>query len=115
MIPPQASVAASTPLIPHLANREVLVRFPNNHAYLDRQGKPQPVEWIAVDFDWLRPYAVAFRRDRGALRSSLGQLRELQGTYGVQRVLDGVVVLQLHRPDQPDAHQELARITGMAP
>jgi len=30
-IPADATVAASTPLVPHLAQREVLVRFPQRH------------------------------------------------------------------------------------
>jgi hypothetical protein len=38
VIPPGASVAASTPLIPHLADREVLVRFPQC------SGHPEPPE-----------------------------------------------------------------------
>ena len=41
VIPPQASVAANTPLVPLLARRELLVRFPVNTGYLDRMVRPE--------------------------------------------------------------------------
>ena len=49
VIPADASVAANTPLVPLLARREALVRFPFTTGYLDRSGLPQEVDWIAVD------------------------------------------------------------------
>ena len=93
-LPPQATVAASTPLIPPLAQRPVLVRFPEHIAYQDRRGQEWPVDWIVVDLDWMRRYAVAFPKERRALRASLKVLPELQSRYGVRAVDDGVVVLQ---------------------
>jgi uncharacterized membrane protein len=109
-IPAGASVAASTPLIPPLARREVLVRFPDNQAYLDRRGQPRPVDWIAVDLDWLRRYGVAFPRDRRALRKSLQRLEAMQPPYAVRRVEDGVVLLQRGGTVDPDA---AARLGGL--
>lgn len=109
-IPRGASVAASTPLIPHLADRAVLVRFPNDRTYLDRRGQAQQVDWIAVDLDWLERYAVAFRSDRALLSRSLSAVHNLQGSYGVQRVLDGVVVLQRHGPPHVVAQQQLSTL-----
>ncbi|MFM7393098.1 MAG: DUF2079 domain-containing protein [Cyanobium sp.] len=78
-----ASVSATTPLVPHLAQREVLVRFPDGVTYLDRTGQARQVDWIAVDLDW-------FRR------------------YGVQTVRDGVAILQRGRADNPAARRALA-------
>ena len=102
-VPPQASVAASTPLIPPLALRPVLVRFPDHHQVQDRAGRAFPVDWIAVDLDWMRRYAVAFRKERRALRASLRELDALQKEYGIRRVEDGVVLLQRGRADDPEA------------
>lgn len=104
-VPPQASVAASTPLIPSLAMRPVLVRFPEHHQVQDRAGRIMPVEWIAVDLDWMRRYAVAFRKERRALRASLREIDGLRGRYGLQRVEDGVVLLQRGRADDSEALQ----------
>jgi uncharacterized membrane protein len=109
-IPPQASVAANTPLVPHLARREVLVRFPNGTQYLDRKRQATSVDWIAVDLDWLERYQVAFPTDREALRNSIVLLRELAGSYGVQAVADGVVLLEKGRPDDPRARARLDRL-----
>ncbi len=108
LIPAGASVAASTPLVPHLAQREVLVRFPDGVTYRDRTGQERQVEWIAVDLDWFQRYGVAFRRDQRALERSQEQLRELTGRYGVQTVRDGVAILQRGRSDNPAARQALA-------
>ena len=61
MIPGEATAAANTPLVPLLARREVLVRFPFSAAYLDRRGDDHPVDWVAVDLQLLERYGVAFR------------------------------------------------------
>ena len=97
-IPADASVAASTPLIPHLAARQAIVRFPNGLRYKDRDGGIHAVEWIAVDTDYQQRYGKAFAAERKALRKSIRLLDELQGGYGVQVVSDGVVILKRDSP-----------------
>ena len=94
-IPAEASVAASNQLIPHLAARQVIVRFPDHTAYQNRLGQVLPVEWIAVDLNHQLRYATAFPQEEKALRRSLKLLKALpaQG-YTVQTVSDGVVLLQ---------------------
>ena len=94
VIPADGSVAANTPLVPLLAQRQALVRFPFNTAYLDRQGEAQDVEWIAVDLDLLERYGVAFRGDWKQLRNSRRWLEEHRDTHTVQAYSDGVLVLQ---------------------
>ncbi|MEB3321199.1 MAG: DUF2079 domain-containing protein, partial [Synechococcaceae cyanobacterium] len=106
-LPAGAPAAASTPLVPHLAQREVLVRFPQSIEYLDRSGERRPVQWIAVDLDWLRRYAPAFRKDREALEDSLERLEELRGAYAVRRVSDGVVILERGGREDADARAAL--------
>ena len=102
-VPPQASVAASTPLIPPLAQRPVLVRFPEHTSYQNRAGQTLPVDWIVVDLDWMRRYSVAFRKERRALRASLRELDALGGRYGIQQVDDGVLLLQRGYANNPRA------------
>ena len=103
LIPERASVAASTPLIPHLAAREAIVRFPDGLQYKTRDGEIQSAKWIAVDTDYQRRYSAAFAGERKALRKSIRQLDALQSQYGVQRVSDGVVILERDQPADPAA------------
>jgi len=107
LIPAGASVAANTPLVPHLAAREAIVRFPYDLHYKDRQGQILPVEWIAVDTDYQQRYASAFPAEQKSLRKTRRMLRELQADYGVQAVQDGVVVLQRGSAPRAEAAEAL--------
>jgi uncharacterized membrane protein len=114
-IPDGAPVAANTPLVPHLADRQVLVRFPRSIEYLDRRGRRQRVEWIAADLAWMRRYAPAFRRERGELEDSRELFEELRGDYGVRTFDDGVVLLQRGAADEPAGRQALEEYLGEPP
>ena len=48
LIPSDASVAADTPLVPLLAEREAVIRFPRHVHYRDRQGRVQTVDWVVA-------------------------------------------------------------------
>jgi uncharacterized membrane protein len=110
-IPAEASVAASNQLIPHLAARPVLVRFPDHTAYQTSSGEALPVEWIAVDLNHQRRYAEAFPQEQKALKRSLRLLKTLPSEgYRVQEVADGVVLLQRNGPVNPSAEQQLKRL-----
>ena len=113
VIPADATVSANTHLVPLLARREVLVRFPFDTTYLDRQGVSQPVTWIAVDLDMLRRYGAAFRGDWKQLRNSRNWLDEQRSLYTVQAIEDGVVVLERGGERNPTLEasldQELAK------
>ena len=94
LIPPTDSVAANTPLVPHLASREVIVRFPDDLAFQDRNGRTHQVDWIAVDVDYQQRYAAAFPREEKSLRKTLRLLQDRQADYGVRAIRDGVVILE---------------------
>jgi uncharacterized membrane protein len=94
VIPATASVAANTPLIPLLARRSVVVRFPFSTDYQDREGTIKAVDWIAVDLDFLNRYGVAFRGDWKQLRNSKRWIDNNRDTYSVQALKDGVVVME---------------------
>ena len=113
VIPDDATVSANTPLVPLLARREVLVRFPFDTTYLDRRGEQYPVRWIAVDLDMLRRYGAAFGGDWKQLRNSRNWLNEERSHYAVQAIENGVVALQRDGERHPNLEaaldQELAK------
>ena len=94
VIPAEASVAANTPLIPLLARRSVVVRFPFSTNYQDRAGSIKAVDWIAVDLDFLNRYGVAFQGDWKQLRNSKRWLENNRDDYKVRALNDGVVVME---------------------
>lgn len=107
VIPQDASVAANTPLVPLLARRSVLVRFPYDTGYLDRNRQPQTVDWVAVDLDLLERYGVAFRGDWRKLRNSRRWIVEHRQDYSIQALEDGVAVLQRKGPNHADLESAL--------
>ncbi|MEY4354206.1 MAG: hypothetical protein RLZZ609_2447 [Cyanobacteriota bacterium] len=106
-IPSRATVAATTHLVPSLAQREVLVRFPNAISYRDREGQTQPVEWVAADLGRLQRYAPAFGEDRDVLEQAIERLKDMGTSYGIREVRDGVVILQRGASDQPGSREKL--------
>ncbi|MFM1799823.1 MAG: hypothetical protein RLZZ117_2101 [Cyanobacteriota bacterium] len=108
LLPPQATASATTHLVPSLARREVLVRFPNAITYRDRQGRTQPVDWVAADLNKLRRYAPAFAEDQDVLEAARERFAAMGTSYGIQALQDGVVVLRRGAPDQPGAREALA-------
>ena len=94
VIPAEASVAANTPLIPLLARRSVVVRFPFSTNYQDRESSIKAVDWIAVDLDFLNRYGVAFQGDWKQLRNSKRWLENNRDDYKVRALNDGVVVME---------------------
>jgi uncharacterized membrane protein len=109
-IPPQASLSATSHLVPRLAQREVLVRFPKAITYRDRQGQTQPVEWVAADLGRLQRYAPAFNEDGKILKSAIERLEEMGASYGIQELRDGVVILQRGASDRPGTREALAKL-----
>ncbi|WP_413429965.1 DUF2079 domain-containing protein [Synechococcus sp. Cu2B8-bc1011] len=103
-IPNGSSVAATTGLIPHLANREVLIRFPYNIHYQDQSGQQFPVDWVVADLHNQRMFQT-FIKQRKGLERNLRQLNDLIGQdYGVFAFDDDVVLLQ--RQTTGDASQQ---------
>jgi uncharacterized membrane protein len=107
MIPADASVTATTYLIPHLSGRRAILRMPMTD-YLNDQGETQPVEYIAADLWLLRRYSVAFSRDRDRFLHFAEFINTWidSGQYGVVDARNGVVLLQRHVPSEPRALQD---------
>ena len=96
LIPPDGSVAADTPLLPLLARREALIRFPKYTSYRDRAGQEQPVNWVAAFPGYYQPLATTFKRERKQQRSIRRKLKDLteSGGYRLVYCRRGAVVLK---------------------
>ena len=96
LVPPDVSVAADTPLLPLLARREALIRFPKYTSYRDRAGQEQLVDWVAAFPGYYQPLATTFKRERKQQRSIRRKLKELteSGGYRLVYCRRGAVVLK---------------------
>lgn len=104
-IPADASVSASTHLVPHLSNRRSLVRFPWSLQVRDDTREVVPVAYVVGDLWQMREYGVAFRGDRDLLSQSVGLIDPVlaDGTYGVEAFTDGIILLRHETPSQAEA------------
>ena len=115
-IPPGDSVSATAMLVPHLARREVALRFPNSIAYRDRDGQSRDVDWIAADLEQPIREAQAFRKERKSLRKLVRRLEEArQEGYGLVACRHGLVLLRHHQADAPEAAANWNRLLASAP
>jgi hypothetical protein len=96
LIPEQASVSADTSVLPWLAQREVLIRFPKSTQYLDRGGKPQSVDWVVAFPGYYTPLAPVFKLERNLQRSIGHKLSKLVASdnYQLMHCHREVVVLK---------------------
>ena len=99
MVPEQASVSADTPLLPLLAQRDVVIRFPKSVRYRDRDGDPQDVDWVVAFPGFYSPLAPVFdleHNQQRSIRRALNKLTE-SGDYQLVHCREGTVVLQRQR------------------
>lgn len=106
-IPAEASVTATTYLVPHVSGRRAVLRMPLAQ-YIDDQGTPQSVDYIAADLWRLRRYQVAFSRDREELADFTQSIQTWldSGDYGLVMARDGVVLLQRGVGSDAQAQQD---------
>ncbi|HIK30786.1 MAG TPA: DUF2079 domain-containing protein [Oscillatoriales cyanobacterium M59_W2019_021] len=103
-IPPDASVTATTYLIPHLSSRRELLRLPMLELR-DDSGQVVRVDYAIADLWQLRQYLPAFKVDRELFQTIVPQISNLIGTgeYGVLDFRDGAVLLQRGIASNADA------------
>ena len=84
-LPKEASVAAETQLIPQLAQRRLLLRFPENYQYKDLSGVIRKVEFIISQPRYNSVYAPGFDREAQWTEKSVKSLRDLinSNQYGI--------------------------------
>ncbi|MEM6837384.1 MAG: DUF2079 domain-containing protein [Cyanobacteria bacterium P01_C01_bin.120] len=103
-IPPDASVTASTYIVPHVSGRRAILRMPRID-YLNDAGDVQTVDYIAADFWRLRRYQVAFGRDRDRYETFVPFINSLIDSeqYGLIEARDGLILLQRNQPSNSTA------------
>ena len=116
-IQPDQSVSATAMLVPHLSRREVALRFPNSIAFLNQQGQPTQVDWIAVDLDQPLREARAFPEEEKQVRRLLRRMEQArkQDHYGVVACQGGIVLLRHQQPDDPQALAAYEQLLANAP
>lgn len=107
VIPENASVSATNTLIPHLANREVLLRFPSLYKYKNRSGEIKLVQWIAIDFPYHRRYAHIYKKHKRDLKLLIKDLNNIDNYYAIQEYKKGVMIFKLGGDRDPKSQKEL--------
>jgi len=94
-IPPDASVSATTYIIPHLSSRREIIRLPDLRLRNDRQ-EVISVDYMIADLWRLQQYQVAFDQERGLLQSLVSLIDRVttKQEYGILGFEDGVILLQ---------------------
>jgi uncharacterized membrane protein len=94
-IPVDASVSATTHLIPHLATRRSLIRLPDIQVR-DAQGTVNRVDYLAADLWRLKVYARAFKTERNRLEGVLPLFDRVlaDSSYGLVQFQDGVTLMK---------------------
>ena len=95
-VPAGASVSADTPLLPLLAQREQLIRFPKHLQFRDRSGVERSVDYVVAFPGYYTPMAPVFKRERKQQASIRDQIRRLtaRGEYALIHCRGGAVVLR---------------------
>ena len=117
LVPDNASVAADTPLLPLLAEREVALRFPKHIEYYNRQDQIESVQWVLAFPGYYRSLMPLFRQETSRWRSINKALQELidEGRYGVVSCADGLVVLRNGVDSSPEARRCLDALLALEP
>ncbi|MEQ8536997.1 MAG: DUF2079 domain-containing protein [Coleofasciculus sp. D1-CHI-01] len=106
-IPPDASVSATTYIIPHLSSRREIIRLPDLSLRNDQQEVIN-VEYIIADLWRLQQYQVAFDQERGLLKSLVSLIDQVTAKqeYGIVGFEDGVILLHKGVDSNSDAMEK---------
>ena len=117
-IPPDASVSATTYLVPQLSSRRAIIRWPALQLCNDAREVIK-VDYVIIDLWQLQQYQPAFKQDRRLLRDSIPVIEQLLSSkeYGIIGCQDGVILLRKGVASIPEAtaswlafRQEIATI-----
>ena len=94
-IPDDASVSATTYIIPHLSGRREITRLPALEIKNDER-EITSVDYIIADLWQMEQYQAAFSEDREALGGATNLINTVvaQNRYGLIDFANGVVLLQ---------------------
>ncbi|MGB3491494.1 MAG: DUF2079 domain-containing protein [Elainellaceae cyanobacterium] len=109
-IPNDASVSATTHIVPHLSSRREIIRFPALKLLNDAQAEIV-VEYVIVDLWQLQQYQVAFADERDRLNQMAPRINQLveNNRFGLVGFADGIVLLQYRADPDPDALEDWSR------
>ena len=112
-VPEGASVAADTPLLPLLAQREELIRFPNSVQFKDRKGAVRSVDYVVTFPGYYTPLAPVFKGERRVQIKIRDQVQELlaQGDYKLIHCEAGALVLR-RVPDKVQGQKTTSGISS---
>jgi uncharacterized membrane protein len=102
-IPPDASVSATTYLIPHLSGRRAITRL-TGLEFRNDAGNVETVDYIIADLWQLQRYQIAFDEDRVALQTITELIEWVTNNqeYGIIDFNQGVILLQKGVNSNPD-------------
>lgn len=94
-IPPDASVSATTYIVPHLSSRREILRLPALELRNDAKEVIK-VDYTIADLWQLQKYQAAFKSDRSLLKDLTPLIDQLinNGEYGIIGFEDGVILLK---------------------
>ncbi|ANV91349.1 DUF2079 domain-containing protein [Picosynechococcus sp. PCC 8807] len=106
-IPQDASVSATTYIIPHLSSRREIIRLPGIEIENDQQNI-EKVDFIVADLWRLVRYQVAFDEDWQRLKDYVGVIDQIvdQNEYGIVDFKEGVILLEKGKSSTPDSKQQ---------
>ena len=106
-IPPDASVSATTYLIPHLSSRREIIRLPALELRNDAEQVIK-VDYAIADLWRFNRYQAAFPSARGALQNITRLIEQVtnQGEYGIIGFKEGVILLQKDSPSASQASED---------
>jgi uncharacterized membrane protein len=112
-IPPDASVSATTYLIPPISGRREILRMPFLQVRNDAR-QVVDVDYILADLWQLQTYQVAFKAERQTLQQVVPMIDKLLSDrkYGIVGLADGVILL---KRDTPSNAQALATWQALRP
>lgn len=103
-IPPDASVSATTYLVPPLSSRREIIRLPALELRNDARQVIK-VDYAIADLWQLQQYQPAFKEERNLLRELVQLFDQLTKTqeYGIIGFRDGVILLKRAAAPEPQA------------
>jgi uncharacterized membrane protein len=103
-IPPDASVSATTNIIPQLSSRQKIIR-PPGLLLKDENGQIEEMEFVIADLWRMERYMPIFKPERDRLSKVVPMIDNLirGGNYGVLALQDKIILLRRGVPSDPVA------------
>ena len=103
-IPDDASVSATTYIVPHLSSRREILRLPMLELRNDEKQVIK-VDYAIADLWRLEKYQVAFKGDRHRLQAAIALIDRVSDNkeYGITDFDDGVILMQKGAKDEENA------------